>query len=162
MSVVFIIIAILSLVFFVKALPLNADIMDTTDCILSFKDFPPLQTVIETILVETDGFMNVDFQDAFCNGRNFSIYDNGAFIATIISPEPLFCGVDTSSYIPIVSPTFSHFVYFMGTGFHNITVIVRGSPLLDGSTALRITFMPTEPLIKANIIAKIRRTLRQG
>lgn len=136
--------------------------MDVADYGLSIKDFPPLQTVIESILVETDGFMNVDFQDAFCNGQNFSVYDNGAFIATIISPEPIFCGVNTSSYIPIVSPTFSHFVYYMGTGFHNITVIVRGSPLLDGSTALRITFKPTEPQTKVNIIAKIRRSLRQS
>ena len=149
-----------ALIAFATALPLALDELSRLSA-AHIESFPPLQTVIETILVDTDGFMNVDFQDAFCNGSNFTIYDNNVFVATIISPLPRFCSVDTSSYIPIVSPTFSHFVYFMGTGFHNITVVVFDSPLADGTTALRITFKPTEPTAKYNILAKIRRTRPQ-
>lgn len=123
--------------------------------------FPILQTVIETILVYTDGLIDVEFQQAFCNGRNFTIYDNDVFIATVQEFEPRFCGINTSSYIPIVDPKFVKYNYLMPPGQHNLTVVVMDSPLMNGQASLRITFKPMGAVTKYQIISARRRTLRQ-
>lgn len=147
------------------ATPGESELMDFTSLVdvrlfqSVLAPFPPLQTVIETILVFIDGPVNVEFQEAFCNGSNFTIYDNNAFIATVPAFNPRYCGINTSSYQPIVFPLFSRYVYAMPPGGHNLTVVVANSPLVDGSASLRITFKPTDPIIKMDIIARIRRTM---
>lgn len=122
--------------------------------------FPPLQTVVETILVLTDGLIEVDFQEAFCNGKNFTVYDNDVFITTMVALEPKFCGIDTSSYIPIVHPKFGNFKYDMPGGQHNLTVVIADSPLGNNQASLRITFKPKDPITKMNLIGSIRRVVK--
>jgi hypothetical protein len=125
-----------------------------------YDTFPLLHTVIETILFTTSGPMIIDFQDAFCNGSNFTVYDNGISLGTTVSPLPRFCGINVSSYTPIISPTFSHIQILFSTGFHNCTVVVMDSPLGNGSTALRITFKPAPP-VKFHIVSQTRQSIRQ-
>jgi hypothetical protein len=98
--------------------------------------------VTETFLVFVSGTCRIYFQESFCNGRNFSVYDNGVFIVTIETGLQKFCGVNTSSYIPIVYPVFGEYTHPISAGFHNITVVTVESPLLDRSASLRITFFP--------------------
>lgn len=121
--------------------------------------FPPLQTVIETILVTTDSQIDVEFQEAFCNGKNFTIYDNNVFIATVPEFEPRFCGINTSSYTPIVSPLFVRYNYLMSSGYHNLTVVIRDVPLANGQASLRITFKPQGPITKWQVISASRKTI---
>ena len=125
-----------------------------------YDTFRPLHTVIETILFTTSGPMIIDFQDAFCNGSNFTVYDNDVSLGTTISPLPRFCGINVSSYTPIISPPFSHVQFLFTTGFHNCTVVVMDSPLGNGNAALRITFKPAPP-IKYNIVSQTRQSIPQ-
>lgn len=144
------------------AFPIRREIVHVIETARSTLDtFPILQTVVETILVLTDGLIDVEFQQAFCNGRNFTIYDNDVFIATVEEFEPRFCGIDTSSYIPIVEPKFVKYNYLMPPGQHNLTVVVMDSPLMDGTASLRITFKPKSLVTKYQVISARRRIIRQ-
>jgi hypothetical protein len=120
--------------------------------------YPIRVTVVETILVWISGPVNVHFQETFCNGKNFTIYDNDAFVATIATPEPHFCGLAASSYEPIVSPVFGQYDYLMSPGQHNLTAVVAESPSLTGT--LRITFFPQSPIAKAHVISVMKRTIK--
>lgn len=129
------------------------------DQMIDTSTFPPLITVVETFLLFTSGDLNVTFQEAFCNGSNFSIYDNDVFIQTVSTPGDHFCGINTSSYKPIVSPTFAFYNYILIAGQHNLTVVIPGSPLIDGSTSLIVTMAPIDPNTKYHIYSRIRRAL---
>ncbi len=144
----FVVLLIASLIFIAKGLPLIGDFPKILE------PFPPLRRIIETFLVTTDSQVEVKFQDAFCNGRNFTVIDNNVHIATVIGLTPRFCGINTSSYIPIVEPQFTNFDYTMILGFHNLTLIVEDSPI--GSASIRVTFFP-EAGVKLNILSVTRR-----
>lgn len=116
--------------------------------------------VTENILVFASGPCQIFFQESFCNGTNFTIYDNDAFVATVSTADLHFCGINTSSYTPIIAPTFANYTYDMTNGFHNITVVTEESPLLDGSASLRITFFPSGPGSKLHMIGTTRRSNR--
>ena len=135
----------------VDALPVRRD-----DCGPSL----PKLTIVETLLFTSSGPMTIDFQDAFCNGSSFTVFDNGVNLGTTISPLPRFCGLAVSSYRPIVFPTFSDADYLFTAGFHNVTVVVTDSPLANGATALRITFHPA-PGVKYSLHSQVRESFPQ-
>jgi hypothetical protein len=132
---------------------INKDLqVDSTDFAITF-------TVIETYLVFISGPCTVQFQESFCNGRSFTVYDNDILMTTVETGAPKYCGINTSSYIPIVAPVFGEYTMPIDMGFHNITVVTLESPLLDRTSSLRVTFFPG-PGSKINMLGTARRSTR--
>jgi len=111
------------------------------------KDALPTRTVTTTLLFTLSGPAQILFQDAFCGGDSFSIFLDGIFVTTVPGSVPKLCGVDISSYQPVVSPLFAKYELDVDAGSHNVTVIVDGSPILGNTAALRITFFPDSVLM---------------
>lgn len=122
-------------------------------------DFAITFTVIETYLVFISGPCTVQFQESFCNGRSFTVYDNDVLMTTVETGAPKYCGINTSSYIPIVAPVFGEYTMPINTGLHNITVVTLESPLLSRTSSLRVTFFPG-PGSKINMLGTARRSTR--
>ncbi|PJF16441.1 hypothetical protein PSACC_03751 [Paramicrosporidium saccamoebae] len=136
-----------------KANWVNKDLhVDSADFAITF-------TVTETYLVFISGPCTVQFLESFCNGRSFTVYDNGILMTTVETGAPKYCGINTSSYVPIVAPTFGEYNMDILTGFHNITVVTLESPLLDRTSSLRVTFFPGTGS-KINMLGTARRSAR--
>lgn len=123
-------------------------------------DLPPRQSVLQVFLLVSSGPFRLHFQDTFCPGLATFIWDNDVFLGTTPSIQN-YCGIsargDTSV---IISPIFTQGDYFFGAGFHNLTVLIYGSPTPNGKATLQLTIFP-EGGSKILLNKTIKRELKQ-
>lgn len=137
------------IIFIIKTVALPVK-LDAIEDIKALPTFPLQLRVVETFLVTSLGHLIVEFQDSFCSGSSFRIYDNNVLVTTVISLLPRYCGINTSSYTPIISPTFASYTYELNGGSHNLTLEVIDSPIRTAS--VRVTFFPTDNT-KLNVVS---------
>lgn len=106
--------------------------------LLSFPVYVNAQLVY---LLTASGPFTVLFEDRFCTGTSFQVWDNG-FPFDEVFDQLNFCGVTPNTYANIVEPTFTRATYHFDAGYHNMTVWVYNTPLPQGITSLTTTIFP--------------------
>ena len=121
-------------------------------------DLPPRQNVLQVFLFTSSGPFRLHFQDTFCPGLATMIWDNNNFLGTTPSIQN-FCGVSVrGDSSVIISPQFTSGDFFFSAGFHNLTVLVFGSPTPNGKATVQLTLFPL-PGTKINMKQQIMRHL---
>ena len=103
--------------------------------------FPVLVNVQLVYLLTSSGPFTVLFEDRFCTGTSFQVWDNG-FPFEEVYDQLNFCGVTPNTYANIVEPRFTRATYYFDAGYHNMTVLVYNTPLPQGITSLTTTIFP--------------------
>jgi hypothetical protein len=138
--------------------PLLAIITSILLIITNGSDLPPRQNVLQIFLLTSSGPFRLHFQDTFCPGLATFIWDNNIFLGTTPSIQT-FCGVSVrGDSSVIISPDFTQGDYFFTAGFHNLTVLVYGSPTPNGKATLQLTIFP-EPGTKISLNQQSKRHL---
>jgi hypothetical protein len=121
-------------------------------------NLPPRQNVLQVFLFTSSGPFHLHFQDTFCPGLATMIWDNNIFLGTTPSIQN-FCGISVKGDSSvIVSPQFTSGDYFFNAGFHNLTVLVYGSPTPNGKATVKLTLFP-DPGTKINLKQQTKRHL---
>ena len=118
-------------------------------------DLPPRQDILQTFLFFSSGPLTLVFRDTFCPGLATLIWDNDVFLGTTPSLQT-FCGIsvrgDTSV---IVDPQFTSGEYELAAGFHNLTVLVYGSPTPNGRATVSLILEP-QPGVELKMLQHIK------
>lgn len=121
-------------------------------------DFPPRQNVLQVFLFYSTGPLKLLFQDTFCPGLATLIWDNDVFLGTTPSAQT-YCGISVrGDSSVIVEPQFTSGEYPLAAGFHNLTVLVYGSPTPNGKATVRLTLEP-QPGTQVKLLSQSRQQL---
>lgn len=122
---------------------------------VAFENFlaksPVCEVVVQRFHFTSNTPLVLSLRDQFCAGQNYTVLDNGVYLAENYPDLPTICGVSTASrnQVLIYSPQFMTAEFALPAGEHKLLIIVKGSRIGGHVSSMQIVLYPTGPVDSA-------------
>lgn len=124
---------------------------------------PVCEVVVQKFHFTSNTALFISLTDQFCAGQNYSVWDNGLYLAKDFPSLPTICGISTAiqNQQLIYSPQFMKAEYPIPAGEHRLIIVVKGSRIGNHVSSMQILLIPTGPVYGAQPVVSISKMSKE-